>query len=99
LNEMTKNILLWVVIGIILMSVFSNFTPTSSQKDMSYSDFIQSVERGSIGEVKIEGREKKAAMIESIIQQTECVHVQTIGHIGIFYRKNVKNPVIELPKK
>jgi len=49
--------------------------------------------------VNAEDREKKAAMIESIIQQTECVHVQTIGHIGIFYRKNVKNPIIELPKK
>ena len=56
MNEMTKNILLWVVIGVILMSVFSNFTPTAGPKDMSYSDFIQSVERGSISEVKIEGR-------------------------------------------
>jgi len=53
---MTKNILLWVVIGIILMSVFSNFTPTTEPKDMSYSDFVQSVERGAISEVKIEGR-------------------------------------------
>ncbi|RKZ98334.1 MAG: ATP-dependent zinc metalloprotease FtsH [Gammaproteobacteria bacterium] len=56
MNEMTKNILLWVVIGIILMSVFSNFTPTTEPKDMSYSDFVQSVERGAISEVKIEGR-------------------------------------------
>ena len=53
---MTKNILLWVVIGIILMSVFSNFTPSTGPKDMSYSDFVQSVERGAISEVKIEGR-------------------------------------------
>jgi len=53
---MTKNILLWVVIGIILMSVFSNFTPTTGPKEMSYSDFVQSVERGAISEVKIEGR-------------------------------------------
>ena len=56
MNEMTKNILLWVVIGIILMSVFSNFTPTTAPKEMSYSDFIQNVERGSVSEVKIEGR-------------------------------------------
>jgi len=56
LNEMTKNILLWVVIGIILMSVFSNFTPATAPREMSYSDFIENVERGSVNEVKIEGR-------------------------------------------
>lgn len=49
--------------------------------------------------VNAEDREQKAAMIDSIIQQTECVHVQSIGHIGIFYRKNEKNPIIEIPKK
>ncbi len=38
------------------MSVFSNFTPTSGPKEMSYSDFIQNVERGSVSEVKMEGR-------------------------------------------
>ena len=49
--------------------------------------------------VNAEDRDKKSTMIDSIIRQTECVHVQTIGHIGIFYRKNEKNPVIEIPKK
>ncbi len=56
MNEMTKNILLWVVIGIILMSVFSNFTSATAPREMSYSDFIENVERGSVNEVKIEGR-------------------------------------------
>jgi len=49
--------------------------------------------------VNAEDREQKGEMVKSIIAQTEGVHVQTIGHIGIFYRKNKKNPVIELPKK
>ncbi len=49
--------------------------------------------------VNAEDREKKSGMIDSIIQQTECIHVQSIGHIGIFYRKNEKNPIIEIPKK
>jgi len=49
--------------------------------------------------VNAEDRDSKNAMIDSIIHQTECDHVQTIGHIGIFYRQNEKNPVIEFPKK
>lgn len=48
--------------------------------------------------VNAEDRDKKSEMIDSIIRQTECIHIQTIGHIGIFYRQNKKNPVIEFPK-
>jgi RNA-binding protein len=48
--------------------------------------------------VNAEDRDKKSKMIDSIIRQTECIHIQTIGHIGIFYRQNKKNPVIEFPK-
>ncbi len=49
--------------------------------------------------VNAEDREKKNEMIDTIAQQTECEHIQSIGHIGIFYRKNKKNPIIEIPKK
>ncbi len=48
--------------------------------------------------VNADDREQKSKMIDSIIKQTECEHVQSIGHIGIFYRQNKKNPVIEIPK-
>ncbi len=49
--------------------------------------------------VNAEDRDSKGDMINSIVRQTECTLVQTIGHIGIFYRQNKKHPVIELPKK
>jgi len=58
LNDMVKNLVLWVVIAIVLMSVFNNFT---SQKTtalpMPYSQFIEEVKRGTISEVVINGRQ------------------------------------------
>ena len=48
--------------------------------------------------VNADDREDKKEMIDSIIRQTESTHVQSIGHIGIFYRQNKKNPKIEFPK-
>lgn len=48
--------------------------------------------------VNAEDRDDKKAMIESIIKQTESTHVQSIGHIGIFYRKNKDQPIISFPK-
>lgn len=48
--------------------------------------------------VNAEDRDAKNQIINTIMHQTEASHVQTIGHIGIFYRLNEKNPQVELPK-
>jgi RNA-binding protein len=48
--------------------------------------------------VNANDREDKKEMIERITRLTEANNIQTIGHIGIFYRRNPKKPLIELPK-
>ncbi|WPL12583.1 MULTISPECIES: ATP-dependent zinc metalloprotease FtsH [Thiorhodovibrio] len=54
---MAKNLLLWVVIAIVLMSVFNNFTTTqTSPRTMAYSDFIEQVQQGQVKEVVVKGR-------------------------------------------
>ena len=56
MNDMLKNIILWVVIAVVLMSVFNNFgnrKPTDSS--MSYSQFIAAVNEGQIKQVTIDG--------------------------------------------
>ncbi|AFL72973.1 ATP-dependent zinc metalloprotease FtsH [Thiocystis violascens] len=54
---MAKNLLLWVVIAIVLMSVFNNFTTTQSvPRNLNYSDFIEHVKACSVKEVTIQGR-------------------------------------------
>ncbi|MBF0218417.1 MAG: ATP-dependent zinc metalloprotease FtsH [Gammaproteobacteria bacterium] len=54
---MAKNILLWVVIAIVLMSVFNNFgTPQSPGHLLEYSQFIEDVRQGRVKRVIIEGR-------------------------------------------
>lgn len=55
---MIKNLILWLIIAVILIVVFSNFGPdqrTQAQK-LTYSEFIQSVEKGNIAKVTIENR-------------------------------------------
>ena len=57
MSDMAKNLILWVVIAIVLMSVFNNFTSTQSgPKAMAYSDFIEQVRQGQVKEVTISGR-------------------------------------------
>ncbi|MCP5450110.1 MAG: ATP-dependent zinc metalloprotease FtsH [Gammaproteobacteria bacterium] len=54
---MVKNILLWVVIAVVLMSVFNSFGPkVAPSAQMSYSQFLQEAKEGRIAQVMIDGR-------------------------------------------
>jgi cell division protease FtsH len=57
LNDFVKNLFLWVIIGVILVSVFSNFGPQHTQtQKLSYTEFLQNVDQGLIKAVTIENR-------------------------------------------
>jgi len=61
LNNMFKNLAVWLVIGLVLMTVFNQFnTRQVTQASMEYSQFMEEVGRGSITKVVIEGRVLKA---------------------------------------
>jgi cell division protease FtsH len=56
-NDMLKNIILWVVIAVVLMSVFNNFGSRKSvDSTMSYSQFISAVNEGQVKQVTIDGQ-------------------------------------------
>lgn len=55
---MAKNLILWLVIAVVLMSVFQSFAPSDSSKRAGdYSTFIKEVNQGMIRDVTIEDRE------------------------------------------
>jgi cell division protease FtsH len=52
---MVKNLFLWLIIAIVLVSVFSNFGPrTSVAEKVSYSQFLKDVDQGQVNSVTIE---------------------------------------------
>jgi cell division protease FtsH len=54
---MLKNLVLWSVILLVLMSVFSNFGPRNPQAvKWSYSEFLDNVQNGNVKKVVIEDR-------------------------------------------
>ncbi|TLY90685.1 MAG: ATP-dependent zinc metalloprotease FtsH [Gammaproteobacteria bacterium] len=56
MNDLTKNILLWVVIVIVLLLVFSRYMPTTGQpQDIPYSGFIEDVKNNRVESVIMQG--------------------------------------------
>ena len=49
MNDMAKNLLLWVIIAVVLLTVFQSFNPRSSTpSDVPYSEFAQQVTNGGV---------------------------------------------------
>jgi cell division protease FtsH len=56
LNDLTKNILLWVVIVIVLLLVFSRYMPTAGQpQQIAYSTFLDDVKNNRVESVILQG--------------------------------------------
>jgi cell division protease FtsH len=52
---MIKNMLLWLIIALVLVSVFSNFNPKhASVEKVSYSQFLREIKQGSVQSVMVE---------------------------------------------
>ncbi len=55
MNDMVKNLFLWLVIAIVLVSVFSNFGPRhAAAEKISYSQFLTEIDQGAVNAVTIE---------------------------------------------
>lgn len=50
---MAKNLLLWMIIAAVLLTVFNNFSQPTASEQLIYSDFIAEVQAGQVAEVNI----------------------------------------------
>jgi cell division protease FtsH len=65
LNNLFKNFAIWLVIGIVLMTVFNQFnTRQAAQSSMDYSQFLDEVKQGHITKVVIQGRTLEATTLD-----------------------------------
>jgi cell division protease FtsH len=65
LNNMFKNLAVWMVIGLVLMTIFNQFnTRQVATGAVEYSEFLEEVKQGRISKVIMEGRTLKATTSE-----------------------------------
>ncbi|MSS75357.1 MAG: ATP-dependent zinc metalloprotease FtsH [Methyloglobulus sp.] len=81
MNDMMKNITLWVVIAVVLMSVFNNFGVQGDKGDLTgltYSQFITAVKAGQVQEVTIDEHIVKGKLLAG---QTFRTYAPTDAHL------------------
>ncbi len=89
MNDVAKNLLLWVVIALVLMMVFNNFGPKqTSVRPVEYSKFINDVQGGKVREVVIEGRTINGTLLNG--EHFTTYNPGDTGLIGDLLKNDVK---------
>ncbi|MBL0164091.1 MAG: ATP-dependent zinc metalloprotease FtsH [Xanthomonadales bacterium] len=85
MNDMAKTVLLWVVIAVVLLTVFQSFNPhAAATKDIPYSEFMQAVRDKRVDEVLVhnDGRTVEAKLQDGTsVRTTALLTEQSIGDI------------------
>ncbi len=90
MNDVVKNLVLWIVIAVVLLSVFHSFGDrTSSAQTLIYSDFLTQVEQGQIREVTIEGQNITGKTISGTPFTTYSPETNNSALIGDLQEANV----------
>ncbi len=90
MNDVVKNLVLWIVIAVVLLSVFHSFGDrTSSAQTLIYSDFLTQVEQGQVREVTIEGQNITGKLISGTPFTTYSPETNNSALIGDLERADV----------
>ncbi len=90
MNDVAKNLILWVVIAVVLLSVFQNFGDRSSTgQTLIYSDFLSQVKQGQVSEVLIEGQNITGKMSSGALFTTYSPETSNSALIGDLDRASV----------
>ncbi|NDK98489.1 ATP-dependent zinc metalloprotease FtsH [Photorhabdus bodei] len=87
---MAKNLILWLVIAVVLMSLFQSFGPSdSNSRRVDYSTFINELAQDQVREVRITGREINVSRKDNS-RYTTYLPVQDEKLLDTLLNKNVK---------
>lgn len=98
MNDLVKNLLLWLVIAMVMVTVFKNLSPTASDNELGYSEFVQAVQQDSVKSIEIEGLEIRGLMQDGTSFKTVRPYIEDPDLINDLLKHNVSVQGVE-PKQ
>ena len=88
---MARNLILWVIIALVLMLVFQNFTPQNTlSSTVEYSDFISEVKRGRVEKATLDQETIEARLTDGTVLYTHSPETDNGALIGLLLDNNVR---------
>ena len=90
MNDLTKNVILWVVIAVVLLAVFSNFSGRAgSNPEMPYSQFLTEVENNTVKTATLKGETIAGARANGDAYVTYSPETDNTALIGLLKKHDV----------
>jgi len=89
LNDMAKNLILWLIIAAVLVTVMNNFSSPNEPQTLNYSEFIQQVKDGKVEKVAVDGYVITGKRADGDTFKTIRPAIQDNGLIGDLVDNNV----------
>ncbi|MGU2240045.1 ATP-dependent zinc metalloprotease FtsH [Pseudomonas aeruginosa] len=86
---MAENLILWLIIAAVLVTVMNNFSSPSEPQTLNYSDFIQQVKDGKVERVTVDGYVITGKRSDGDTFKTIRPAIQDNGLIGDLVNNNV----------
>ncbi|CAI8272951.1 MAG: ATP-dependent zinc metalloprotease FtsH [SAR92 bacterium MED-G29] len=90
MNDLAKNLIVWVILAAILMSVFNSFTPKPVDNNIDYSEFVTDVQNERVSSIAIDGLIIEGERRDGTQFRTVRPNVQDPGLMDDLINNNVK---------
>jgi len=88
-NEMAKNLILWLIIAAVLLSIFQNFKGGPVPETITYTNFVDEVQSGAVRSVVIDGLEIEGERHNGARFRTVRPDIYDSGLMGDLLNNNV----------
>ena len=89
MNNLFKNLAIWMVIGVVLMTIFNQFnTRQAALSTVDYSQFIEDVNAGRVSDVVMQGRVLNVTMTDN--RKVTVQSPMDLGLVGDLLKNRVK---------
>ena len=90
MNDLAKNLVVWLILAAVLLSVFNSFAPIPEDNNLGYSDFVVEVQNDRVSQVTIEGLIIEGERRDGTSFRTVRPNVQDPGLMADLINHNVK---------
>ncbi len=89
MNDMAKNLILWLIIAAVLVTVMNNFSSPTEPQTLNYSQFLEQVKEGRVERVTVDGYVIIGKRSDGETFKTIRPAIQDNGLIGDLINNNV----------
>ncbi len=90
MNDMVKNLILWMVIAVILLTVFKNVNSPQPTENLAYSEFLEEVRANQVRQIETEGFNIFGERVDSTRFKTVRPYIEDPKLIDDLYEHNVR---------